>query len=415
MARAKTAAGRQAKAHPISADLAIVGGGLIGMALARAAATAGLETVVLERQDPAAMADDAFDGRVTSIAQGTAIMLREIGVWAHLAAEAEPILEIRVADGAAPLFLHFDHREVGERPFGYMVENRRLRRALARAVADSRETRLLAPVEIADIERGAHGVRLTLADRREVRAALLVAADGRGSRLREEASIRSLAWRYSQDAIVATLAHELPHYGVAKEHFLAHGPFALLPMTKQRSSLVWTERAEIAEQMVALDDTAFTAEIQARAGDHLGTVRVIGPRWRHPLGLSNAERYIDRRLVLVGDAAHAMHPLAGQGLNLGYRDVAWLVEILAKRARLGLDLGAAEGLEAYQRRRRMDALAMLVMTDGLNRLFSNDIAPVRLARTFGLGAVQRLGPAKRFFERRASAMAGDLPALMRAG
>ena len=415
MAKAAKRALRKAAETGITADLAIVGGGLIGMALARAAAVAGLEAVVLDRQDPARFAEDAFDGRVTSIAQGTAIMLGAIGAWQHLEGRNEAILEIRVADDRAPLYLHFDHREVGDRPFGYMVENRHLRAALARAVGESPAARLLAPVEIAGMERDARGVRLRLADGREVRAPLLVAADGRTSTLREAAGIRSLAWRYPQEAIVATLRHPEPHYGVAKEHFLPGGPFALLPMTERRSSMVWTERAAIAEAMMALDEGEFEAEIRGRAGDHLGEVSVTGPRWRHPLGLSNAERYIDRRLVLVGDAAHAMHPLAGQGLNLGYRDVAWLVEILGRRARLGLDLGAAEGLEAYQRRRRADALAMLVMTDGLNRLFSNDIAPLRLARALGLGAVERVGPLKRYFERRASATAGDLPALMRAG
>jgi 2-octaprenyl-6-methoxyphenol hydroxylase len=205
----------------------------------------------------------------------------------------------------------------------------------------------------------------------------------------------------------------LQHHGVAKEHFLNAGPFALLPMTGQRSSMVWTERAALAPRYVGLADAAFAAEVARRAGDHLGRIEAVGPRWSYPLGLQNAERYIDRRLVLVGDAANAMHPIAGQGLNLGLRDVAWLIEVLAGRARLGLDIGQAEVLERYQRRRRWDALTMLLMTDGLNRLFSNDVAPLRLARDLGLGLVQRSGPLKRFFERRAAALAGDLPRLIR--
>ena len=413
MARHANEAPKRGMTRVLGADVAIVGGGLIGMALARAVAEAGLEAVVVERQAPAAIAEGGFDGRVTSIALGTQTMLNAIGVWRGLAAVAEPILEIRVADGRAPFFLHFDHREVGNRPFGFMVENRHLRAALANAVAASDGARLLAPVEIRDISRRPHGVELTLADGCVLRAPLLVAADGRGSRLRQAAGINCLAWRYPQAALVATLRHEEPHHGIAKEHFLSGGPFALLPMTERRSSMIWTERACVAAAMIELDDAAFRSEVADRAGDHLGRIEPVGPRWRHPLGLSNAERYIDHRLVLVGDAAHAMHPLAGQGLNLGYRDVAWLVEILKDRARVGLDLGAAEGLEAYQRRRRADALAMLVMTDGLNRLFSNDIGALRVARALGLATVQRIGPLKRFFERRASAMAGDLPALMR--
>ena len=391
----------------------IVGGGIIGLSLALASQRIGFGVVLVERTPPESMTTASFDGRVTSLAYGSHAMYRVLGIWQALVGAAEPILEIRVADGRSPLILHFDHREVGDRPFGFMVENRLLRQALQREVAAAPGLSYLAPVRIASLERGPAAATARLGDGTTIRAPLVVAADGRASRLRHDAGIRSLSWRYPQRAIVATLSHERPHHGVAKEHFLSAGPFALLPMTGNRSSMVWTERAELAQRYVGLENDAFRNEAARRAGDHLGRIEVIGPRWSYPLGLQNAERYVDHRLVLVGDAAHAMHPIAGQGLNLGLRDVAWLVEVLAERGRLGLDLGAAEGLGRYQRRRRWDALTMLLMTDGLNRLFSNDLRPLRLMRDLGLGLVERAGPAKRFFERRASALAGDLPRLIR--
>lgn len=393
-------------------DLAIVGGGMIGLSLARAAAGAGLTTVVVDREDPAALRAAEFDGRVTSLAYGSHAMLSALDLWPALAPHAEPIRDIRVADGGSPFYLHFDHREVGERPFGFMVENLHIRAALLDGLADVANLTWLAPMTVTGwtVEPGA--AVLTLGDGRTVRASLVAAADGRNSTLRQWAKIRSVAWSYPQTAIVATIAHTLPHHGVAKEHFLPSGPFALLPMRNDCSSMVWTEHQDRAPALLALSDTGFDAEVQARAGDHLGKVVVASRRWAYPLSLHNAETYIGPRLALVGDAAHAMHPLAGQGLNLGLRDAAWLVETLLAAARLGLDIGSDHVLCRYLRTRRWDALTMLVMTDGLNRLFSNDVAPVRLARDLGLGLVNAIRPAKRFFERRASAMAGDLPALM---
>lgn len=396
----------------IRCDLAIVGGGLVGLTLARAAARVGFDVVVVDRDDPAAVTDADFDGRVTSLAYGSHAMLDALDLWPALAPHAEPILDIRVADGDSPLFLHFDHTEVGDRPFGFMVENTYIRRALMDGLESIDGLTWLAPMAVEEwTTHPGHG-ELRLADGRTVRATLVAAADGRGSALRQAAGIRSVAWRYPQTAIVATLSHELPHHGVAKEHFQPSGPFALLPMRDNRSSMVWTERESVAPDFVALDTPAFEAEVQARAGEHLGKLSLASRRWAYPLSLHNAETYIGPRLALVGDAAHAMHPLAGQGLNLGLRDVAWLVEEMIGAARLGLDIGADQMLRRYLRARRWDALTMLVMTDGLNKLFSNDIAPVRIARDLGLGIVNAIKPAKTFFERRASAMTGDLPQLM---
>lgn len=386
---------------------------MAGLSLALAAGRAGLRVVVADREQPKAQVAEAFDGRVTSLSWGACEMFRMLGLWDALAPHAEPILDIRVADGRSPLFLHFDHRDVADHPFGCMVENRRIRAALHEAVRATAQIDWLAPCAVEALERGAGRAEATLSDGRRVRAPLAVAADGRNSSLREAAGIRCLGWDYGQDAIVCAIAHTAPHAGVAKEHFLPSGPFAVLPMRNSRSSVVWSLPRDEAAAVFALPDDALAAELEALLDGQLGAVRLAGRRWRYPLGLRNAERYVDHRLALVGDAAHVMHPIAGQGLNLGLRDVACLAEICVETARLGLDIGAAEPLARYQQWRRGDALAMLLMTDGLNRLFSNDVAPVRMARRLGLGLVNAVPAARRFFEARASAVAGDLPRLAR--
>ncbi|MEI9988137.1 MAG: FAD-dependent monooxygenase [Aliidongia sp.] len=252
-----------------------------------------------------------------------------------------------------------------------------------------------------------------LADGRTIRARLLVAADGKTSRLRQEAGIRIFGTEYKQHAISGTVTHEQPHHGVAVEHFLAAGPFAILPMTGNRSSIVWTERAALAPALLKLPEAEFNRELTRRFGDFLGAVEWAGPRWSYPLNILYAERITDRRLALVGDAGHVIHPIAGQGLNLGIRDVAALAELVVDAYRLGLDPGAADVLERYQRWRRVDTLALSAVTDGLNRLFSNDIAPVKLARDLGLAMVDRVPPLKRLFMRHAMGLVGTLPRLVR--
>lgn len=395
-----------------SGEVAIVGGGLVGLALGIALARHGIETIVIDREDPATARGAAFDGRVSAIAFASVRALQATGIWAEVR-ESQPIWDIRVTDGASRLFLHYDHRDLGDQPFGQMVENRVMREALFAAAARTPGLRLLAPVRLEDLSRRTGGVTARLADGREIRARLAIGADGRQSRLREEAGIRTIAWNYPQVGIVCTVQHELPHHGIAQERFLPAGPFAILPMTGNRSSLVWTERETLAPAILKLAPAEFHAEMSRRFGDHLGRIEAVGPRWSYPLALHHATSYIAPRLALVGDAAHGIHPIAGQGLNMGLRDVAALAEVLVEAKRLGLDVGDYTALERYERWRRFDNVLLAGVTDALNRLFSNEIGPIRLARDLGLGLINQLGPLKRFFMQHARGTVGELPRLLR--
>lgn len=403
---------RSSKTRLSSADVLIVGGGPVGGTLACALSAAGMEVIAVDQADPAAGLDAGFDGRASSIALGSQRILDALGLWAGMEPHAAPIRHIRVSEGESPLFLHYDERDTGGPPFGYMVENRFIRKALFDRIPTLDTVRLLAPARVDGLERSGSGVEARLADGRRISARLIVGADGRASGVRAGAGIRVTGWPYRQTAIVCTVAHERPHDFVAHEHFLPTGPFAVLPLLGNRSSIVWTERKDLAPAIMALDEAEFLAELEHRFGDYLGRLRVVGPRWSYPLSLQHAETAIALRLALVGDAAHAMHPIAGQGLNMGLRDVAALTEVLAEARRLGLDIGADTVLERFQRWRRFDNTLMLAMTDGLNRLFSNAIGPVRLARGLGLAAVNRMPPLKRLFVRSAMGLAGRLPRLM---
>ena len=396
------------------AELVIAGAGLTGLLLALACAGAGLAVALVDREDPAAMQSEAFDGRSSAIAWGSQQVLAALGLWAEIAPEAEPILEIRVADDDSPLSLHYDHRELGrEEPLGYIVENRVLRRVCLAHARSLPSLEFLARRTVAAVEAGPAAATVRLSDGGSLRTRLVAAADGQRSRLRAAAGIKTIEWRYPQTAIVATVGHERPHGGVAVEHFLPAGPFAILPMTERRSSIVWTEAAALAPRLLALPEAEFAAELQARFGDFLGAVAPLGPRWSYPLALMQAERYASPRLALVGEAAHLIHPIAGQGLNLGIRDVAALAELAIDARRLGLDIGAEGVLRDYQRWRRADAVLLAAVTDGLNRLFSNSLPPLKLARDLGLAAVDRMPPLKRLFMRHAMGTLGDLPRLAR--
>jgi 2-octaprenyl-6-methoxyphenol hydroxylase len=399
-------------------DVAILGGGMVGGTLAAALAQAGLSVALIDRADPAALVEESYDGRTVAIAHATHRLLQATGLWARLVPHAEPIRDIRVSDGPSLLFLHYDHREIGEDPLGYIVENRAVRRSLYARLGGLEALNFRAPASLARHIVMPEGVVLTLADGAEIMAALLVAADGSDSALRRGAGIASAQWDYGQTAIVCTMGHERPHRGVAHERFLPAGPFAVLPMTDDpahghRSSIVWTEKTSLVPAMLALSDGDFSLELYRRFGPWLGDVRVIGGRWSYPLRFAHAETYIKPRLALVGDAAHTMHPIAGQGLNIGLRDVAAIAEVLVEAKRLGLDIGSPAVLERYQRWRRFDNQVLLSVTDLLNWLFSNDLAPVRVLRDVGMAAVNRMGPLKRLFMRHAMGTVGDLPRLLR--
>ena len=395
-------------------EVLVAGGGLIGLLLATAGAGAGLEVAVVDPADPAAVLDQGFDGRCSAIAYGSSRVLKALGLWSEIGPRAEPIFEIRVADDESPLFLHYDHQQLDTAtPLGYVVENVVLRRALIERARSLPNLSLLAHLTVGSVETSAFAAVAALTDGRRVGARLVAAADGQKSPLRRGAGIGTVETRYRQVAIVTTVCHEQPHRGIAVEHFLPAGPFAILPMSDNRSSIVWTERSELAARLVGLPDAAFAAELQARFGDFLGMVEPNGPRWTYPLGVMLADRYIARRLALVGEAAHVIHPIAGQGLNLGIRDVAALAELVIDTRRLGLDIGDDALLSRYQRWRHFDTLTLTAVTDGLNRLFSNSIAPVRLARDLGFALVHRVPPLKRLLMRDAMGIFGDLPRLVR--
>jgi 2-octaprenyl-6-methoxyphenol hydroxylase len=397
----------------MDAEVLIVGGGMVGTTLAVALASAGVSVAIIDRDTPERIAAPARDGRASAIASGSQAVLDVLGVWPRVARAAQPILEVRVSDTESLLFLHYDHRNLGDRPLGAIVENHVIRGALNARLAELLYARVIGGRTVATLERDAHRAVAVLDDGTRIAARLAIAADGRTSPLRRQAGIDIVEWTYPQTGIVCTVRHERDHRGIAHERFLPAGPFAILPLPGRRASLVWTERADIARTVLALDDAAFAAELALRFGDFLGALEVEGQRYAHPLALLHAQRYIAPRLALAGDAAHAIHPIAGQGLNLGLRDVAALAEVIVDALRLGLDPGSTAVLLGYERWRRFDNTVMMAVTDSLNRLFSNRSAPIRLARDAGLAAVNQMPALKRLFMRHAMGLVGDLPRLVR--
>ncbi|MDA0241206.1 MAG: UbiH/UbiF/VisC/COQ6 family ubiquinone biosynthesis hydroxylase, partial [Proteobacteria bacterium] len=361
--------------HPITADAVIIGGGLIGATQACALAMAGMRIVVIDRSEPEQILSAEFDGRASAIAQASYRLFNRLGLWEFSADETTPILDIRVSDGESLLFLHYDHADVGEQPLGYMIENRYLRRALYQRMAALDGVTLLSPRDIDSIETDGHFASVVLSDGTAISAPVLIGADGRSSLVRDAVGIGLTQWSYRQSGIVCTVAHALPHNNVANEHFLPAGPFAILPLPGNQSSIVWTESSELAASLIDLPEAEFTEELAVRFGDFLGALSIVGPRWFYPLSLQYAESTVATRAALIGDAAHALHPIAGQGFNMGLRDVAALTDVLVDAWRLGLDIGTSPVLEKYQRWRRFDTLLMAGLTDGLNRLFSNNVAP----------------------------------------
>ena len=353
------------------ADAIIFGGGLVGLALASALDSSGVSAIVVDPADPDLRKDASFDGRTSAVSSSSMAMLRTIGVADRLAEPGCPIRRIAVADGLQPGGLHFDPED--DEPLGWMHENRHLRAALRARAEAGKTTWLLWKSRVDSVDRGDHGVTVALEDGRKLHAPLLIAADGRNSPMRESAGIRIAHWRYDHQAIVSVLRHERPHDHVAYEIFYPSGPFALLPMSDDegghRSAIVWSVPQDDAAGWLALNDEDFAAEAEAAMGGFLGKVALLAPRSSYPLGFHHAAQITEKRLALAGDAAHAIHPIAGQGLNLGFRDAAALAEVLVEGARLGLDLGDAQLLDRYQRWRSLDALSVAFATDSLTRIY----------------------------------------------
>ena len=434
---------------------------MAGATLALALESGGLKAVLVDPAPFDTQIAPTFDGRASAVAFSCFRQWRALGVGQRLAASAQPIEQILVTDGRSPgaapglelpAFLHFDSSEIADRtlrpqakwepvrrpegaatfedahpdaepldtsagcalgePLGYLIENRHIRAALAQQVTAAK-IKVLAPARVAGLEVSSGGALVRLGDGRTVQAPLVVGSDGRGSLIRREAGIGTVGWPYPEVGVVATVKLSRPHNGVAHEHFLPSGPFAILPLTEDRASLVWTEKAARGRALAAARPEVFHAHLNRRFGDFVGPATLDGEVFVYPLALELAEAMTAPRVALLGDAAHGVHPIAGQGLNLGLKDAAALAEVLVEAARLGQDLGSEAVLERYARWRRTDNVALAAATDLFNRLFTNDIAPLRLVRGAGMALVNRIGPARRFFMREAGGATGDLPRLLR--
>ena len=405
------------------ADIVIVGGGLAGGLAAIALSQADFSVALIDAQSPSAMLDHRYDGRTTAISYANARVFKHLGLWSQFADRAEPIQDILITDGRsrsrfrqgaiAPFHMHFDSQALDDdTPLGWIVENAALRASIYAAIRQDENISLMAPAKRVGFTSDAASTHVQLADGRAATGALLIAADGKNSPLRSESGIKRHRWSYRQTGIVVTVEHDHPHHGVAQEFFLPSGPFAILPMTNNRASLVWTENDDAAPALLSLDDEAFLDELKNRFGPYVGEVRLAGPRLSYPLTFSASHRFIGTRLALIGDAARAIHPIAGQGFNLGVKDIAALVDVLVDARRVGLDVGAVNVLENYERWRRFDSYALAFATDALNRLFSNDAFVLRALRSAGLGVVNRAGPMRKFFMRHAGSDVGALPRLL---
>ena len=398
------------------ADVIILGGGLVGLALAAALDSSGLSSIVIDPADPEARKTQAFDGRTSALSSSSKRMFDAIGISDHFPVEGCPIRRIEVADGLDPGGLAFEPAQDDE-PLGWMNENRHLRAALLARAQAGKNIWLMWKARPAEVARGEHGVSVRLEDGRVVGAPLVVAAEGRNSPMREAAGIRIARWKYDHSAIVSTLRHERPHDNVAYEIFFPSGPFALLPMTDDpgghRSAIVWSVKAEDAAGFLSLSDADFSAEAEAAMGGFLGKIELLAPRSTYPLGFHHAARITDHRLALVGDAAHGIHPITGQGENICYTDAAALAQVLVEGARLGLDLGDQQLLTRYQRWRSLDTFMVSLATDSLTKIYGIPGRTASKVRRFGMGLINRIGPVKDRLTAEARGTSGDLPLLLR--
>ena len=398
-------------------DIAIVGGGLNGAIMSLALAEAGFTVTLIDPQTLKSKQNPHFDGRSYSLAIASVRLMQALGLWEELAPNAQPILEIKVADGRAysnpsPYFLHFDHHEIEEGPMGHMVEDRHLRPLLQKRLQSVPQINYRAGLSVSEMTITDTHAELRLNTEETITTRLVIGADGRQSQTAERAGIKRTGWRYGQTALVCALSHNIPHQGVACQYFMPPGPLAILPLTGNRSSIVWTESDANAATIMAMDNNDYMAVLQPRIGDYLGKVELAGMRYSYPMDLTIAQNYVMPRLALVGDAAHGVHPIAGQGLNLGLRDIAALSEVLSDARLRGEDFSSLAVLLRYQEWRRFDTTALAVATDAVNKLFSNDNSFLRTLRDLGMGAINSLPALRRSFIREAAGLTGDLPRLM---
>lgn len=393
--------------NPFKIDVAIVGGGLVGGTLGVALAQQGFFVGVIDRESPEDLLKPDLDGRTTAVSYGSRLIFERLGIWNKVEQAAEPIFDIRVFERGSPWAVYYNHRDVGGVPMGYIVENRALRQGIfQRAREVSHHLTWMAPACVTRTERNPHNVVIHLDDGGILNASLLIGAEGRLSATRDEADMKTLQWRYEQTALIAHVSHEKPHHGSAWEIFQPQGPFAILPLRTcpatgtYRSGIVWTGSSEDVNRLLSLDDAAISAELY-KLFPYFGNIQMSGKRWSYPLGAMVAKNTVDHRLAIVGDAAHTVHPVAGQGVNLGWRDAQTLADVLGKARDLGLDIGSKNLLQGYQRRRYADTLSIVAMSDGMVRLFSNNSSVLSFLRNTGLGIVNQIPPLKRRLMRQA--------------
>lgn len=406
--------------YDFEAEIAVIGGGHAGCTIAALLGRNGFSVLCIDQDAPAKTLGAQFDGRTTAISFGSRRVIDAAGAWHALQQEACPIRDIHIMDSGSPTLLRFLVEDVGEEAFGWIVENRSLRQSLYEILRDLETITHIAPARVSGFETDDLGVTISLQDGRTARCTLVIGADGRGSFTRDWMGIETRGWSYGQRALVCIASHEHPHNHIAIEDFRSEGPFAVLPMKddpqgRHRSAIVWTEHGKDKDSALHWPEDVFNAALNERFPDFYGAVALSGGRFSYPLGLKHAHSYIAKRTALVADAAHGIHPIAGQGLNLGLRDIAALADLLIHAKRDGRDVGDPALLEAYEKARRTDNMMMAGATDSLNKLFSNDLASVRILRKAGLRAVQLFPPARRFFMRQAMGASGLLPELVKSG